>query len=132
MLDLVIKAVGFLPNMDAHMVNAPAVLSTYLHGYGLFCSESGLSSAEQQVVFLATSLFNGCGYCTAAHSMIADPKSGMPADVLKAFLAAGFEERHVLCIVLALAVKTLSNCSNHAFAMPVDAVFASYAMTTSA
>ena len=105
---------------------------------------------------------NGCTYCTAAHSMIADKKSGVPADVLQAiragqlipdahlaalyaftaemvnthgrpspatldaFLSAGFQESDVLYIVLAIAVKTLSNFSNHAFATPVDAVFAAY------
>ena len=161
-LDRAVKAVGFLPNMYANMVNAPAVLSTYLHGYGLFRSESGLKPAEQEVVFLAVSQVNGCDYCTAAHSMIADKKSGVPADVLQAiragqpipdarlaalyaltaamvktqgrpdaallqaFLAAGFEEKAVLYIVLAIAVKTLSNYSNHAFATAVDEVFAAY------
>jgi hypothetical protein len=29
-------------------------------------------------------------------------------------------------VVLAIAVKTLSHYSNHAFATPVDAVFAAY------
>lgn len=161
-LDKAVKAVGFLPNMYANMVNAPAVLSTYLHGYALFRSESGLKPAEQEVVFLAVSQVNGCTYCTAAHSMIADKKSGVPADVLQAiragkpiadarlaalyaltaemvnthgrpgpvavqaFLSAGFQERDVLYIVLAIAVKTLSNYSNHAFATPVDAVFSAY------
>ncbi|MDZ7591168.1 MAG: carboxymuconolactone decarboxylase family protein [Rubrivivax sp.] len=161
-LDTAVKAVGFLPNMYANMVNAPAVLSTYLHGYALFRSESGLKPAEQEVVFLAVSQVNGCTYCTAAHSMIADKKSGVPADVLKAiragqpipdarlaalyaltaemvtthgrpssatvqsFLAAGFQEKDVLYVVLAIAVKALSNYSNHAFATPVDQVFAAY------
>lgn len=161
-LDQAVKAVGFLPNMYANMVNAPAVLSTYLHGYGLFRSESGLKPAEQEVVFLAVSQVNGCNYCTAAHSMIADKKSGVPDNVLQAirsgqpipdarlaalyaltaemvktqgrpdaallqaFLAAGFQEKDVLYIVLAIAVKTLSNYSNHAFATPVDEVFAAY------
>lgn len=161
-LDQAVKAVGFLPNMYANMVNAPAVLSTYLHGYALFRSESGLKPAEQEVVFLAVSQVNGCTYCTAAHSMLADKKSGVPApvlqairagqpipdprlaalyalaaemvktqgrpgaQVLKAFLDAGFQEKDVLYIVLAIAVKTLSNYSNHAFATPVDAVFSAY------
>lgn len=161
-LDRAVKAVGFLPNMYANMVNAPAVLSTYLHGYGLFRSESGLKPAEQEVVFLAVSQVNGCSYCTAAHSMIADKKSGVPADVLQAiragqpipdarlaalhtltaemvktqgrpdaavlqaFLAAGFQEKDVLYIVLAIAVKTLSNYSNHAFATQLDEVFSAY------
>ena len=44
---------GFIPNMDANMANVPAVLSTYLHGYGLFRKESGFQPAEQEVVFLA-------------------------------------------------------------------------------
>lgn len=161
-LDKAVKQVGFLPNMYANMVNAPAVLSTYLHGYALFRSESGLKPAEQEVVFLAVSRTNGCNYCMAAHSMIADKKSGVPADVLQAiragkpipnarlaalytltaemvrtqgrpdaavvqaFLAAGFQEKDVLYLVLAIAVKTLSNYSNHAFATKVDAVFADY------
>ncbi len=48
-----------------------------------------------------------------------------PATV-QSFLGAGFQEKDVLYIVLAIAVKTLSNYSNHAFATPVDAVFAAY------
>lgn len=161
-LDLALKQVGFIPNMYAGMANAPAVLSTYLHGYSLFRAESGLQPAEQEVVFLAVSQVNGCNYCTAAHSMIAEKMSGVPADVLrairarqpipnarlaalyatttamvqshgqpspetvKAFLDAGYKERDLLYIVLAIAVKTLSNFSNHLFATPVDERFAAY------
>lgn len=76
-LDTALKQVGFIPNMYANMANAPAVLSTYLHGYGLFRGESGFSPAEQEVVFLAVSQVNGCSYCTAAHSMIADKMSAI-------------------------------------------------------
>lgn len=161
-LDLALSKLGFIPNMYANMANAPAVLSTYLHGYGLFRSESGLKPAEQEVVFLAVSQVNGCNYCTAAHSMIADKMSGVPKDVLQAirehqpipdtrmavlyattaemvrshgrpnsdtvnaFLGAGYQERDLLYIVLAIAVKTLSNFSNHAFATQVDERFAAY------
>jgi uncharacterized peroxidase-related enzyme len=161
-LDAALKQVGFIPNMYANMANAPAVLSTYLHGYGLFRKESGLKPAEQEVVFLAVSQVNGCDYCTAAHSMMADKMSGVPKDVLRAirdhkqipdsklaalhatvtemvkthgrpsaetvktFLDAGYQERDLLYIVLAIAVKTLSNFSNHAFATEVDERFAAY------
>ncbi|MFC5431074.1 carboxymuconolactone decarboxylase family protein [Paraburkholderia denitrificans] len=83
-LDTARKQVGFIPNMYANMANVPAVLDTYLHGYGLFRGESGFSPAEQEVVFLAVSQVNGCAYCTAAHSMIADKMSGVPAPVLQA------------------------------------------------
>lgn len=161
-LDLALAKLGFIPNMYANMANAPAVLSTYLHGYGLFRSESGLKPAEQEVVFLAVSQVNGCDYCTAAHSMIADKMSGVPKEVLQAirerktipdaklailyattvemarshgqpsleavnaFLNAGYQERDLLYIVLAIAVKTLSNFSNHAFATSVDERFVAY------
>lgn len=52
---------------------------------------------------------------------------GLPesADV-QAFLDAGYTERHVLDIVLAQAVKTLSNYTNHLFHTNVDEVFADY------
>lgn len=159
---------GFVPAMYANMANAPAVLSTYLHGYGLFRSESGFSPTEQEVVFLATSIVNGCDYCTAAHSMVADKMSGVPAPVLQAiragttvpdaklevlratttalvlqrgqltqaqaqiFYGAGYTEHHLLYIVLALAVKTLSNYSNHAFDPQLDAPFAGYAVSAKA
>ena len=161
-LDTALKQVGFIPNMYANMANAPGVLSTYLHGYGLFRGESGLKPAEQEVVFLAVSQVNGCKYCTAAHSMIADKMSGVAADVLQAiraqtaipdaklatlyattiamvkshgqpspetvktFLDAGYKETDLMYIVLAIAVKTLSNFSNHLFATPVDERFAAY------
>lgn len=161
-LDKAKARTGMIPNMYANMANAPAVLDTYLHGYSLFRSESGFTPPEQEVVFLAASQSNGCPYCVAAHSMIADKVSKVPAEVLQAirtgqpipdtrlaalyrltaemvrtqgrpspetvqaFLDAGFEEKKLLYIVLALAVKTLSNFSNHAFATEVDERFAAY------
>ena len=45
------------------------------------------------------------------------------ADEANAFLAAGFAEQQVLELILALAVKTLSNYSNHSFGTPVDDMF---------
>ncbi|MGV8899302.1 MAG: carboxymuconolactone decarboxylase family protein [Burkholderiaceae bacterium] len=161
-LDKAFKSLGFIPNMYANMANAPGMLSTYLHGYDLFRKESGFTSAEQEVVFLVVSQYNGCNYCTAAHSMLADKMSGVPKDVLQAiranlpipdaklaalaamavemvakhgqpdhaivqaFLDAGYQERDLLYIVLAAAVKTLSNYSNQAFGTTVDEKFAAY------
>jgi uncharacterized peroxidase-related enzyme len=156
------KAVGFIPNMYANMVNVPGVLSTYLHGYAEFRQNSGFTPTEQEVVFLAISQQNGCNYCTAAHSMLADKMSGVPAPVLaamrahapipdaklqalsayahelvktggkpseatgQAFLAAGYTENQALQIVLAAAVKTLSNYTNHLCQTVVDDKFAAY------
>ncbi len=154
------KQVGFIPNMYARMVNSPGLLETYLAGYDRFRKESGFTPAEQEVVFLTISRENGCHYCVAAHSVLADKFSGVPpavTDALRdgtpipepklrslseftrtllatrgrpdrtdvaAFLAAGYTERHILEVILAVAVKTLSNWSNHVFNTPVDEMFA--------
>jgi len=46
---------------------------------------------------------------------------------LEAFVSAGYTEKNVLEIILALAVKTISNYSNHLLHTEVDAKFASTA-----
>jgi AhpD family alkylhydroperoxidase len=129
-------------------------------GYARFRKESGFTPAEQEVVFLTISRENGCHYCVAAHSTLADAVSAVPTAVTDAirrgtpipdprlralseftrlllakrgrpdrddvapFLAAGYTERQILEVVLAISVKTLSNWANHLFATPVDAMFA--------
>lgn len=154
---------GFLPNMYARMANSPGLLATYLDGYKRFRADSGFTPTEQEVIFLTVSQDNGCDYCIAAHSMMAERVSGVPAAVsaairagtsipdaklaalhrftqvlqntrglpstseVQAFLAVGYSERQVLEVILAIAVKTLSNYANHLFHTPVDAAFAPYA-----
>ena len=150
---------GFLPNMYRNMANAPGLLETYMAGYDAFRADSGLSPAEQETVFLTISRTNGCDYCVAAHSMLAD-MSKVPTEVtealrdgrpipdprldalatfttamvesrglptaadLDAFAAAGYSETDVLQVLLAIAVKTISNYSNHLFHTEVDPMFA--------
>lgn len=49
---------------------------------------------------------------------------GLPSKAATAaFLTAGYSERQILEIVLALAVKTISNYSNHLFHTSLDPVF---------
>jgi uncharacterized peroxidase-related enzyme len=165
-LEAVQKGLGFIPNMYANMANSPGALETYGVGYNFFRKDSGFTPAEQEVVFLTISHENGCEYCMAAHSMVGEKMSGVPAPVLnalraglplpdarlralsvftrimvagrgkpagrdlQAFLAAGFSERQVLEIILAIAVKTISNYSNHVFHTDVDPVFAAYRWET--
>lgn len=153
------RQVGFIPNMYARMANSPGLLDTYLYGYDLFRRKSGFTPVEQEVVFLTISRENGCHYCVAAHSALADTVSGVPTTVTDAirdgtpipdprlrvlsdvtrvlltkrgwpdrddvapFLAAGYTERQILEIVLAISVKTLSNWANHLFDTPVDDMF---------
>lgn len=50
---------------------------------------------------------------------------GRPSVIaVESFLAAGYTERQILYIVLALSVKTMSNYTNHLFDTPIDSVFA--------
>ena len=159
------ESMGMLPNMYRAMVNLPALLDSYNHSYNLFRTESCLSPVEQEVVLLAISRFNGCHYCVAAHSFIADKMSKVPAEVTnaireghpiavaklealrkfahvmtesrgsptpeqaQAFLDAGYSEKHILSIILALSAKVISNYSNHIFHTEVDSAFASRAWT---
>ena len=47
------------------------------------------------------------------------------AEDVELFLKAGYSERQVLEIILALAVKTMSNYSNHLFNPEIDPIFKS-------
>lgn len=78
------KATGMVPNMYGAMVNMPALLDTYQHGYGKFRAESGFTGIEQEVVFLAISRFNKCHYCVAAHSFVADAMTKVPTEITNA------------------------------------------------
>ncbi len=51
---------------------------------------------------------------------------GRPSDAdVASFLSAGFSEKNILGIILAISVKTLSNYTNHIFHTPVDRAFSS-------
>lgn len=148
---------GFVPNLLGTMAEAPALLKGYMTLAQAF-DETSLSPAERQIVLLAASRENGCGYCVAAHSVIASMQK-VPAAVVqaaraggpvadqklealrafaaavaatrgrpdeaasKAFLAAGYERRHVLEVVLGVGLKTLSNYTNHAAGTRLDDAF---------
>lgn len=76
------KAYGFLPNLLAVMAEAPGLLNGYRTLAGVF-EETSLNPSERQVVLLTTSYENGCGYCVAAHSVIASMQK-VPDDVVRA------------------------------------------------
>lgn len=156
------KKLGFLPNMYGYMGHVPELLEAYLTAYAGFREGAGFTPPEQEVVFLSISMANGCDYCAAAHSMIAEKMSKVPPeslaalragvtppdpklaaldvftramvdsrgtpskDQVQAFLDAGFTERHVFGIILAIGVKTYSNYTNHMTGTEIDAVFAGH------
>jgi len=50
-------------------------------------------------------------------------------DAVETFRAAGFSDEQVLELILAIAVKTISNWSNHLFDTEVDEMFAGHSWT---
>ncbi|MEV0961546.1 carboxymuconolactone decarboxylase family protein [Streptomyces sp. NPDC049910] len=74
---------GTIPNMYARMANVPGLLETYLSGYSAFRKDSGFTPAEQETVLLTISRVNGCTYCVAAHSTLAD-MSKVPSEITDA------------------------------------------------
>ena len=63
----------------------------------------------------ALSVFSRTMFVTRGHPSKTDVAS---------FLQVGYSEAHILSIILALAVKTISNYSNHVFDTSVDSAFA--------
>jgi uncharacterized peroxidase-related enzyme len=150
---------GMVANLPRVMANSPAMMSTYQHAEEEFQNNSGFNRSEQEVIFLVISKENGCDYCVAAHSIMADMKSTVPAAVtnairddqpipdakyavlatftrtmvekrgwpeeadVAAFFSAGYTEHHILSIILAIAMKTMTNYTNHVFQTPLDKVF---------
>ncbi|WP_438396116.1 carboxymuconolactone decarboxylase family protein [Caballeronia sp. DA-9] len=69
-LDGAKRAFGFVPNLQAHMAESPALLAGYSALWDLF-SKSSLTPHEQQVVYLTSNFENNCHYCMAGHSALA-------------------------------------------------------------
>lgn len=73
---------GFLPNLLAVMAESPALLKGYL-ALGELFDKASFSNPERQVILLAVSRENGCQYCVAAHSAVAE-MTRVPAKVIEA------------------------------------------------
>lgn len=72
------KRYGFLPNLYRVFANAPAALDAYLAVSDAF-QLSSLSATERNVVLLAVARENGCRYCVAVHSTVADMQKDSPS-----------------------------------------------------
>ena len=68
---------------------------------------------------------------TFTQTMVSSRGKPTPGE-LAAFLHAGYSEKNVLDIILAIAVKTISNYSNHLLHTPLDAMFEAQAWTPKA
>ena len=76
------NTVGFVRNLLGVMGEAPIALSAYIDLTDLL-GKASLNAVEQQVMMLAASYANACGYCMAAH-ITAARMIAMPAPVLTA------------------------------------------------
>lgn len=76
------KAFGFVPNLIGTFAESPATLEGYQALSGIL-DRSSLSATEKQVVLLATSRYNECHYCVAAHTVIAGLEQ-VPREVVDA------------------------------------------------
>lgn len=152
---------GFVPNLFGVLAESPAAVQAYAD-INKALEQSVLTAVEQQIVTLTVSAINGCTYCMAAHSTVAEmvqmpddildssraqkPLSDKKLDVLRRFVVslmhhrgwvpekdledfvkAGYTRQHVLDVVTLLALKTLSNYTNHLAQTPLDPQFASQA-----
>ncbi len=80
--------------------------------------KSGFNPVEQEVVFVTISVLNGCEYCTAAHSFIADKMSKVPAEVTDA-IRNGEEIPDARLKALSQFTRLLSlTCRIHVLARP--------------
>ncbi|MEM9548939.1 MAG: carboxymuconolactone decarboxylase family protein [Bacteroidota bacterium] len=74
------KALGFVPNLYATYAYSDNALKNYLN---LSNAKTSLKAKEKEVVNLAVSQVNNCGYCLAAHTAIAGMNGFTPEQILE-------------------------------------------------
>ena len=76
---------GVLP-LKGMMANSPVTLKSYLDILGNM-NDTDFTKIEQQSVYLVASMYNGCGYCTDAHTRGLKKIFKMPEDQVDAIVA---------------------------------------------
>ena len=66
---------GMIPNLEAIMAGAPALLQSYVSSWAAF-NKSDLSPIERQIVYQTVNFENNCEYCVPWHTLLAE-KAGM-------------------------------------------------------
>ncbi|WP_337872585.1 carboxymuconolactone decarboxylase family protein [Ignavibacterium sp.] len=74
------KSLGFIPNLFGIMAEAPVALKAYT-GLSDAFDNSSLNPTEKQIVLLAASYVNGCNYCMAVHTTVAQMHK-VPQDLI--------------------------------------------------
>ena len=137
------KKMGFVPSLYAVFAENPAVLHAYTQLADQL-AKTGLSPLEQQVVTIAASVENECHFCVAAHTTISEGagldlnvieavREDRPIDDPKLEALRLFTKKVVIdrgfvtdCDV---ALKVISNYTNHVAETPVNEAFQKHAWT---
>jgi hypothetical protein len=128
---------GRIPNMYANMAHSPGLLSTFLTVSRFFectycmAAHSFIADHVSKTPLEVTDAIR-------SDALIADERfaaleamtrellttQGRPSSaVVGRFTAAGYTDRQVLDVILAVALKTLSNWTNHVFDTELDSKF---------
>ena len=73
-------AFGLIPNVEAVMAQAPALLATYMTGWDQFY-EASLDDQEMQIVYQTANFENNCEYCLPWHTILAEQSGLSEQDV---------------------------------------------------
>jgi len=71
LLESVEAGIGFVPNIARELAESTPALAAFVDLNGAY-GASSFTDAEREVIALATSVENECGYCVAAHSTFAE------------------------------------------------------------
>ncbi|MDK8187300.1 MULTISPECIES: carboxymuconolactone decarboxylase family protein [Sphingomonas] len=94
---------GKVPNVIATLAQSPVALSAYL-ALSEAVAPKRLTRQEQELVALAVAEANSCGYCLAAHSMIAKSLGVSAEAATAARRGGGSDDRASALAALALAI----------------------------
>ena len=87
-LEEIKKNIGFIPDLFAVMAESPVMAESYKTLNEIF-AKTNLSETERQVILMTINRLNGCTYCMAAHTSLAQ-MGQVPTDVIVA-LRSGSE-----------------------------------------
>ncbi len=79
-LEAVHKKLGFVPNLISTLANSEVALDAYLNLSGSL-EKGELKSQNKERIALVTAHFNGCEYCSAAHSFLAQQQKVPNEDI---------------------------------------------------
>lgn len=83
LMEKVLAANGFIPNLIGILANAPVALETYLTVSGIN-ARSSLTLAEREIVQITAARVHGCDFCIAGHTAVALKKASLPVELVRA------------------------------------------------